>query len=241
MGKTTQDKAVPAPSHWGWYSFDLGKYRPHPNRYVTYSVFPYADLPPLTDAQFSTDFQWLTPLDLDLYEDMQKYRLTTQERLGSDARGQVIAEQATQLGLTLPRGFLRFMTSAKLLDRVPSCTACTFSLPDTIVPYPGRENGYVLSFLWDQQACGIWHLYLTADGQHKVLEAPYDFVELTTEPTQQPATPLQDILRRVRLCGPSFDEFVYRFWLENTIWFALNRGTPLTEAQQQYLAHYAKE
>jgi len=50
------------------------------------------------------------------------------------------------------------------------------------------------------------------------------------------------ILKHTRVCGPSFEAFLYRFWLENTLWEAVNEGAgaPLTEAQERYLAHYKK-
>jgi hypothetical protein len=34
------------------------------------------------------------------------------------------------------------------------------------------------------------------------------------------------------------EAFLYRFWLENTIWFNLDLRKPLTEEQQRYLSHY---
>jgi hypothetical protein len=36
----------------------------------------------------------------------------------------------------------------------------------------------------------------------------------------------------------SFNEFIYRFWIENEIWFALNDGKPLTDEQRRYAEHY---
>jgi hypothetical protein len=32
--------------------------------------------------------------------------------------------------------------------------------------------------------------------------------------------------------------FIYRFWLENTIWFNLANQKSLTAEQQRYLEHY---
>ncbi len=37
-------------------------------------------------------------------------------------------------------------------------------------------------------------------------------------------------------CGSSLEHFLYRFWLENEIWFATNRNEPLSVEQQQYLS-----
>jgi len=42
-------------------------------------------------------------------------------------------------------------------------------------------------------------------------------------------------------CAPSFKEFVYRFWLENEIWFTLiDKDRSLTSTEQSYLKHYSK-
>ena len=248
MDHLTSDEAIPGPSQWGWFSFSLGEYRPCPEWFYTYWGFPYDSLPPISGVTFTGDFQWLTPLEGDLGGLGRRYRPSSEERAEITARVGAIEAQARYLGLTLPPGFLRFMASPELQDRIPSCTDCTFWLPDRIVPYPGRDNGYVIAFLSDSQACGIWHLYLTTDGAHRVLEAPLEFVELTTQAAQCSAATLDDILAHVYLCGPTFEEFLYRFWLENMLWYHLTddstvgaqtKPRPYTEAQQQYLAHYA--
>jgi len=47
------------------------------------------------------------------------------------------------------------------------------------------------------------------------------------------------ILRAAAYCAPSFEAFLYRFWLENTIWFSLNDRKPsLTDEQKRYVSHY---
>jgi hypothetical protein len=40
-----------------------------------------------------------------------------------------------------------------------------------------------------------------------------------------------------QVCSESFSEFVYRFWIENEIWFRLKSGS-LTDEQRHYLNHY---
>jgi hypothetical protein len=50
-----------------------------------------------------------------------------------------------------------------------------------------------------------------------------------------------NILTNTVVCAPTFDEFIYRFWLENTLWFKLNEaGATLTPAEHAYAAHYAQ-
>ena len=48
---------------------------------------------------------------------------------------------------------------------------------------------------------------------------------------------LEDLVRLAEplLCAPTFEDFILRFWLENTIWFSLNEARPLTSEQSEYL------
>src|SRR5215467_12283016 len=71
-----------------------------------------------------------------------------------------IVDSARQLGLSLPDAFLQVMASPDLQDRIPSCTACYFDLPEKIVPCPGSGEGYLIRFLNDQQAVLMWYLYI---------------------------------------------------------------------------------
>ncbi|HLG77123.1 MAG TPA: hypothetical protein VKX46_11965 [Ktedonobacteraceae bacterium] len=47
------------------------------------------------------------------------------------------------------------------------------------------------------------------------------------------------------VCALSFEEFIYRFWLENTLWYKLfhyRSGDPaLTSAEEHYLAYYTHQ
>jgi len=36
------------------------------------------------------------------------------------------------------------------------------------------------------------------------------------------------------LSAPSFEEFIQRFWIENALWFACNKGKPLSAELQAY-------
>jgi hypothetical protein len=93
----------------------------------------------------------------------------------------------------------------------------------------------------DQQDVLSWYLYLTPQGDELVLVSPFlldDFAgpENAAKLTEQRR---MAILEQTRVCGPSFEAFLYRFWLENTLWFNVNESdVSLTEAQQRYLAHY---
>jgi hypothetical protein len=40
--------------------------------------------------------------------------------------------------------------------------------------------------------------------------------------------------RDIEICAPTFEEFIKRFWIENTIWFAANKGKPLEGELRAY-------
>src|SRR5262249_38749132 len=154
------------------------------------------------------------------------------------------AAQAAGLGLALPPAFARLMGSPELQDRIPSCTACTFGLSDALVPCIGSEGGYVVRFLSDQQDVLLWFLYLTPEGQERVLCSPAPMDELAAErPEGLPADERAAVIANTIVCAPSFEAFAYRFWLENSIWFKLNEGggeAKLTDEERRYLDHYAR-
>ena len=217
------------PFQRGWYSFDLGQYRPCDG---TYCLSPYEDLPPVPAPDES--LAWLGPLDERTDQQMQVHR---DRQVASGKLDQIVAS-AQRLGLSLPPSFLRLMGSSELQNRIPSCTACYFSLSDDIIPCPGSEQGYIVRFLNDQQEVLLWYLYLTPAGEQRVLVTPYSLEEIAQRgPLSEEWR--QAILANTFQCAPTFAEFTYRFWLENVIWFKLNdQSAPLTPEEQAYVAHY---
>lgn len=224
----------------GWWSFDLGEYRPCDG---TYCFSPYESLPPIDETHLTGSLDWLGPLEDEAAEMMEVHHASDEAlgRLKSDVVK--IAAEAQQLGLTLPAAFLRLMGSRELQDRIPSCTACYFALADKILPCPGSEDSYIIRFLNDQQDVLMWYLYLTPQGEACVLVSPILLDEFAGAEHASNLTEewRKAILANTRVCAPSFEAFLYRFWLENTIWFSLNGEGALTEAQRRYLAHYQPE
>jgi hypothetical protein len=213
----------------GWYAFDLGRYRPCDS---TYCLYPYASVPPVPAPDES--LAWLGPLDERTDQQMQIHR---DRQVASGKLDQIVAS-ARRLGLTLPPSFLRLMGSPELQDRIPSCTACYFSLADDIILCPGSEQGYIVRFLNDQQEVLLWYLYLTPSGEQRVLVSPFMLDEVAQQgPMNEQAR--QAVIDNTFECAPNFAEFIYRYWLENVIWFKLNdQSAPLTTEEQAYVAHY---
>ena len=230
------------PFQYGWWSFDLGQYRPCDG---TYCYYEYDSLPPISEDQFNGSLQWLAQAG---EADEPGMHLSPEDE-GLPARLSALTASAQQLDLTLPQAFLHLMASPALRDRIPSCTACYFDLSKKIVPCPGSEEGYIIRFLNDQQDVLSWYLYLTTRGEHCVLVSPYQLDKAAEEEADEPeddeeSGPLTEQQRRsiianTLVCAPTFEAFIYRFWIENVLWFNQNEAEgSLTEAQQQYLAHY---
>ncbi len=152
-----------------------------------------------------------------------------------------IVASARHLGLALRGAFLRLMSSPELQDRIPSCTACYFSLSQLAFCPGSKEAGYVLRFLHDQQDCGIWHLYLTPHGDECVLASGTYLDLVYTNPDQVGHITEKEAVKQTWVCAPSFEAFLYRFWMENVIWFNLSERKPLREEQRRYIAFYGEE
>jgi hypothetical protein len=165
---------------------------------------------------------------------MQPYRPERSAGEGSRAL-QRLATAAQQAGLQLPPAFLRLMGSEQLQDRIPSCTACSFELGERLLPCPGSEEDSMVSFLVDQQAVVTWYLVLPRHAGHYVVASPVYLEEFAGDELAQAQAEFSD---DAVVCARSFEEFLYRFWLENTIWFALDDGKPLTDEQRRYLDFY---
>lgn len=183
----------------------------------TYKAIPYEALP-LVDGPFDGSFAWLTKAP-------QAWSGMSFERRNDEPIAEHLwarVEEATRAGLTIPEAFVKFMVNPALHTRVPSCTACYYDLGAHLVPvsaHPGPER--LLRFMNDQQACCLWYLLLEPGGGHEVAYAwPRwkddddcgDILEDAADPCD------------VTVCASSFEEFIKRFWIENTLWYAASRG-----------------
>lgn len=235
------------PFAWAWWAFDLGDARPCDG---TYCQYPYEQLPPIPTLDGTLSWLgrpgWLESPD----EGPEQPEL--REQLTARARAQVrdLATQAERLGLTLPDTFTRLMAAPELYTRIPEPAGCWFNLYDAqLDPCPGSEDGFVVRFLNDQQDCILWYLYFTRQGDEAVLavgdpypNAPSNYLERLARPDEDgPLTEKQRqaVLANITACAPSFEAFVYRWWLEATIYMKLNGfdSEPLTEPERRYLAH----
>ena len=199
----------------------------------TYIDVPWDALPPLASASLDGTFGWLpepsTGLDRMQYGNEEDEPSPNQIAAVLKRR---VAETSSA-GLRLPASFSSFVSNPTLLHRVPSCTSCRFELGERLVPIPGSSGpARLLRFMNDQQCCVIWYLMLEPDGSHRVASAaPEWFEEEQGESLEDLALPVD-----VAICATSFEEFIKRFWIENTLWYAVNQGSPpLTGELREYL------
>jgi len=158
-------------------------------------------------------------------------------------------EDAEAVGVPIPNSLRGFILRPELRRSIRSGTGCWWSLgegrgvvaraaiveamrekgadvevdehgPLAFVPSLGR---YVVRFLTDQQDCIFWFLVL-GDSDGPVIAS---FDDLTGELSEAP-----EIWR----VSSTFEEFMYRFWIENEIFFRMNERVALTAEQEAYYA-----
>lgn len=266
---TKRGRGSQVPFRFGWYSWDLGEYRPYPDGYWTYWPFPYETLPPLPEV--SPNFAWLTSGGNAPERKVAGEASTAKLH----SRLDYLASATLRLGLSLPDTFVQFMRAPELHARFRSGTGYWFFLSNRLVQCPGFDDGYLIGFLRDQQDCIIWCLCLTPDGEHCVLALPWEAVltlpessfdalfgsleyakdiEVQTSSVVDVAanadldvptdmTSIAADINDICICAHSFDEFIYRFWLEDEIAWKLEGldQTPLTDVERHYLEHYLRQ
>jgi hypothetical protein len=158
-----------------------------------------------------------------------------------------VEELAVGANIELPRSFRRFMNSPELQSRVRSCTDCYLDPGERVVETVGSIRGHLVHFLSDSQSCAHWYLHILPSGHSAVLECPdlYCYQIENSDWMENPFCRLERIdLRGLEFafCAPSFSDFIYRFWIENEIWFALKYEAsrrPLNALELEYVGHYA--
>lgn len=213
-----------------WCATDLGEYRPC---HSTYEYYPYESLPPLDSTEFTGAFQWLGGTGEPVPE-----HVTVLNRL---------AEDLAAKGLTLPRDFVAFQADSKLrgsLDDI-SVTCCWTDISDPL-PSPVEPGAFLVRFLRDQQDCVIWYLYIRPSGEvsvvHSCLDYEYEYAARRDgEETETALDDSEEQRAAILWCAPSFEEFAYRFWMENRLWYAVNGNdlSGLAPQMRDYLRHYA--
>ncbi len=199
-------------------------------------------------------FDQMPPVPIELDDDLEWLRthgtsnpgkgLAQPEEFARPLPAAKVLDFAAQASLPLPKAFVRFMTSPELQSRVKSCTDCYLDPGQRIVTTIGSMKGHLVHFLSDSQFCAHWYLHVLNTGQAAVLESedPYCFLIENADWIENPACRLEQVdLAELafQMCAPSFSEFLFRFWIENEMWYAIHvseHRRPLTLLEINYLA-----
>jgi hypothetical protein len=206
---------------------------PYPGRsrdaaYATYVHYRREQPLPIPAAG---DFDWLRAAgEPPMFEDLPV------STLGSDVLEDhpdvsvlTPASLRERTGQALPDDLLAFAESG-LASLVPTVTDCYLDLADYLVDVPG---GRLLHLLADSQIILHWHLLLGDDGSQAVLATDKWFGYETDDSTARldPEGPPQ-----FGIVADTFTEFLWRFWLDNTIWLKVEDALELTADEQNYVA-----
>jgi hypothetical protein len=145
----------------------------------------------------------------------------------------LLRESSARLGLRLPEAFTKFMEAPALHHRIRSNTDCFLDL----CPEPVRSpigGGYLIRFLADSQGCIFWYLYQTPVGSDHAVVASSGFYGSDAELRHRKPQDRTEIV----FCAESFEAFMCRFWLENEIWYASVKKTPMPEVGREYIQRY---
>jgi hypothetical protein len=144
--------------------------------------------------------------------------------------------EATALGLEVPDELLRFLSDEAFYGRVPSCTACYFDIGTVLLPVPG-DNGpaRLLRFMNDQQTCFLWYVLLEPNAPHRVVVASPNWGDDDDDGDigDQEGKSFDEsfAIDEPAICADSFEEFIKRFWIENTLWWWAHKGFPALEGE----------
>jgi hypothetical protein len=211
-----------------WAASRLGEYRPCED---TYGRFPYDSVPPLDHLSFTGSFEWLGDLG-EVVDD----EFTTEFR--------DVELAAAAAGVPLPADFVTFQTRSGTRGALDAVSCCWSSLSD-LMPSPFEPGAYLVRFLRDQQDCVIWYLYLRPGEDafvvhsHELAWYLDHLLDDFDDGWEPPELTAAELAAEVSWCAPSFEQFAYRFWIENRLWDVLEDGGRDPEpAERDYLDRY---
>ena len=210
----------------------------------TYCSIPFENLPKVHRA--TDDFAWLD----DVSEELREIIATT-STLESDcnevANLETVIARIREIGLKFPDPLLLFLTDSSLQRKVPSCTGCYLSLSENAIPIPGADGNFLLRFLNDSQSCVLWYLLMTSKETTGVVASHFlyernifDAMEYRTW-NDDAGVKYEDSFKEASICADTFTEFLYRFWIENTIWYSAHKHLQLTPLQEEYRSQITRK
>lgn len=232
-----------------WFGVDLGDIRPIN---ATYGGEYYDLLPPVPSEFLDGNFQYLNNEDIKELESniAEHIDITFQSTQSQDIfqPDSALVDTLLQIQSSLPErikipdALFKFMSAPEAQNLVPSCTACYFDLPDEATPFKWLgEDAYLFHFYRDQQDCLFWYYYVRTSGESCILSSPIPFFE------EETLAELDDSVIKEELfyVADNFEEFIYRTWIENVLWFSTHDDMEGSEQTKNlindYINHYKKK
>jgi uncharacterized protein (TIGR02996 family) len=220
---------------FAWWGTDIGPARATDS---TYERFEYHDQPPLPVEQLDGTFAWLRAS-----QPQSAYRHGPQWK--------AFCAEARRWGYFVPAEFERFLTDPDLPARVKSCTDNYFERApgpgaEDSAPLAEWEDGLFVTFYADSQYCVLWGILLPREpGRYAPIlagppEALFPGIWGEAEEDDEAEEDEADDMGKPVLAASQFEQFVFRWWLENEIWYATEwdeTRRPLTPLEQAYVDH----
>lgn len=201
----------------------------------TYCEIPLVNLPRI-DAP--DNLKWISPPSSEIAAQVEEFFPEPEVLEANSVNARKLISEAKKLELVIPNTLTELMLSEELQKRLPSWTACTFGWPSEFSPSPFGK-GLILPFLRDQQDVVGWYLHIDR-GEPPCVLASYPledqsgvhFLSQLGGQTER----LEKATANTRIAALSFSEFMYRYWIENTLCFKLDIGLSLSSGEAAYFA-----
>ncbi len=197
----------------------------------TYCTVPYSILPSVDEA--SDDMRWLDNVSPKLKRVIEN-TCTLDSGDNEIGNTEEVFAAVQRHGLNLPESFTRFLREPALQQKVPTCTDCILELSEEPIRVNESDGDFLLRFMNDSQSCVLWYLYMTRGEESRVLASFYFLERDIFDAMEYEDIRHSQLLDEACICAGSFTEFIYRFWVENTIWYSLHKGIPMTATQEAY-------
>ena len=139
--------------------------------------------------------------------------------------------------MRLPVAFRRFIEDPEPRRHIRSATDCFLDLGHFVVSLD--DGGSLVHFLSDQQWVLHWLLYVEQEGSEAVIATgdPIGYEDHETMPVEVKATEWPG---DAVVCGDSFEEFLYRYWAMNELFFRLAVDDQTLDDLPEELRTYAR-
>jgi hypothetical protein len=197
-----------------WWFCDLERLRPVRGD-ETYGEFDLDDQPDVGRPEES--LAWLETQPEHARSNIYDSEAMPQRRVTTAALAELVPPD-----IALPTALTELAARTELQRRIRSATACYLDLGDFLAR-TSHEGGYLLHVVSDQQWVRHWLVYLDEDGNESVVTTtePVCFVlpeDDEWDPLPPEIIPLDGTFD-LQVCADSVAEFLFRFWVENELFF----------------------